>query len=77
MEEKPTLSARVIAYRGQGVSLREMTGAVEPYTLALCTQVLDRAVELAKTTIEKDKKGFAMKECHLYVKYHFVTASKS
>lgn len=54
----------------------QMVDAVEPYTLAIFTDVLGRDVEETQVAIEMVRKEFREKKHHLYVRYHFVTGRK-
>ena len=56
--------------------LFEMLEAVEPYTLALYTNVLGKSLDETKITIEMVKKEFCTKKFKLYVNYHFIAARK-
>ena len=58
------------------IHLAEMLDAVEPYTLALYTNILGKSLDETKITIEMVKKEFCTKRFHLYVNYHFITATK-
>jgi len=56
--------------------LAEIMDAVEPYTLALYTKVLGKSVEETRIGIEHVRRELSTKKNHLYVNYHFVTATK-
>jgi SAM-dependent methyltransferase len=58
------------------IHLMEMVDAVEPYTLALYTKVLNHSLDETKTVIEMVKKEFTTRGHHLYVNYHFISARK-
>ena len=54
----------------------EMLDAVEPYTLALYTKVLQKSLDETQIAIEMVKKEFRTNKFKLYVNYHFITGSK-
>lgn len=56
--------------------LWQMLSAVDSYTPALYTRVLNKTVDETNVTIEMVKKEFATKRFHLYVNYHFITGRR-
>lgn len=56
--------------------LVQMVDAVEPYTLAMYTDVLGKDLEETQVSIEMVRKEFRGKKHHLYVRYHFITGRR-
>lgn len=56
--------------------LAQMLGAVEPYTLAMYTDIMHKNYDETKIAIEMIKKEFRERKNHLYIRYHFITARK-